>query len=91
MSSNSTNKYSKLKKLGAFKASLRLLQDPNASGGKKAAVIGASVLGIIYMVFPEWTDVIPVLGLLDEAAVAIVLRFVLAWLARQYRQLPPQS
>jgi uncharacterized membrane protein YkvA (DUF1232 family) len=91
MSSNPMNKYSKLKKLGAFKASLRLLQDPNASRGKKAAVVGASLLGIIYMIFPEWTDVIPVLGLLDEAAVAVILRYVLAWLAKQYRQLPPQS
>ena len=91
MSSNSMNKYSKLKKLGAFKASLRLLRDPNASLGKKAAVIGASLLGIVYILFPEWTDLIPVVGLLDEAAVAIAIRYVLAWLAKQYRQLPPQS
>lgn len=88
MSSNAANKFNKLKKLGAFKASLRLLQDPNASPQRKAAIVGASLLGIVYMVFPEVTDVIPVLGWLDEAAVAVVLRYVLAWLAKQYRTIP---
>jgi uncharacterized membrane protein YkvA (DUF1232 family) len=80
-----TNKFGKLKKLGAFKASLRLLQDPNASPKRKAAIIGASVLGILYVIFPEATDLIPILGWLDEALVAIIVRYALAWLAKQYR------
>lgn len=91
MSSNSADKFNRLQKLGAFKASLRLLRDPNASPERKAAIVGASLLGIIYIVFPEVTDVVPILGWLDEAAVAIILRSVLAWLAKQYRTIPPQD
>lgn len=86
--SNAFNKYNKLKKLGAFKASLRLLRDPNASSARKAAVIGATLVGVVYAVFPDPTDVIPVLGLLDEGLVLLIVRSVLAWLAMQYRQVP---
>jgi uncharacterized membrane protein YkvA (DUF1232 family) len=91
MSSDATSKFSKMRKLGAFKASLRLLRDPNASGGRKAAVVGATLLAVLYIVFPEFTDVVPIVGWLDEAAAAAILRFVLAWLAAQYRRLPPED
>jgi uncharacterized membrane protein YkvA (DUF1232 family) len=85
------NKYSKLKKLGALKASLRLLRDPSANKTRKAAVVVASLVGIAYIVFPEATDLIPVIGWLDEATVAIIVRYMIAWLAKQYRQLPIQD
>lgn len=86
--SNAFNKYTKLRRLGAFRASLRLLQDPRASNARKAAIIGATLVGVIYAVFPDPTDVIPVLGLLDEGLVLLGVRFVLSWLAKQYRQVP---
>lgn len=91
MSPNAFSKYGKLKKLGAFKASLRLLQDPNASGARKAAVIGATLVGVIYALFPDPTDVIPVLGLLDEGLVLLVVRYILAWLSKQYRHVPMRN
>ena len=83
--SNPLHSYGKLKRLGAFKASLRLLRDPNASRARKTAIIGATLIGIIYAVFPDPTDIIPVLGLLDEGLVLFVVRSVLVWLAGQYR------
>lgn len=87
--SNPFNKYNRLKKLGAFKASLRLLRDPNASWVRKAAIIGATLVGVVYAVAPEPTDLVPFLGYIDEGLVLLSVRFILAWLARQYRQVPP--
>lgn len=86
--SNAFGKYNRLKKLGAFKASLRLLRDPNASKAKKAAIIGATLVGIIYAIVPEPTDLIPVLGYIDEGLMLLAVRFIAAWLAKQYRQAP---
>ena len=77
--------FSRLRQLGAFRASLRLLRDPNASLQRKVAIVGASALGVLYIVFPEATDLIPIIGLLDEVVVAFVVRYILAWLAKQYR------
>jgi uncharacterized membrane protein YkvA (DUF1232 family) len=89
MSFNTASKFGKMRKLGAFKASWRLLQDPNASPQRKAAIIGATLLGAVYVVFPEATDIVPILGWLDEAVVVAIVRAVLAWLAKQYRTSPP--
>lgn len=88
MSSDAVNRLGKIRKLGAFKASWHLLQDPHASFGRKIAIIGASLLGILYVVFPEATDLVPILGWLDEAVAVVIVRAVLAWLAKQYRALP---
>ena len=88
---NAANKFNKMRKLGAFKASWRLLQDPNASAGRKAAIIGASLLGILYVVFPEATDLVPILGWLDEAVAVVIVRAILAWLAEQSRTPPPKN
>ncbi len=86
--SNAFNKYSKLRKLGVFKASWRLLRDPNASKARKAAIIGATLVGVIYAVFPEPTDAFPLLGLVDEGLVLLAARSILGWLSKQYRYTP---
>jgi uncharacterized membrane protein YkvA (DUF1232 family) len=91
MSSNAADKFNRMKKLGRFRASLRLLQDPNASPRRKAAIIAASAIGILYAVFPEATDVFFPIGFVDEAVVLALVRWVLGWLAKQYRTIPVQD